>query len=222
VNVGAVADELMARLLPSNPYVGFPYQDYLLDLQNTPEQPAIGQVLTQLRPRVVVEAGTWKGDSAIRMATILAGLQVDAAIVCVDTWLGSLEHLAGTIPGWDIRPYLKHGYPTLYHQFLANAMHRGCQDRIVPIANSTTNGARWLLRQQVVADMVYLDASHEEDDVYQDLLLYWKLLRPGGVICGDDWHAFWYGVICAVGRFAKERDLRLQVANQTWVLQKPT
>jgi predicted O-methyltransferase YrrM len=219
--VGALAKELLSKLLPADPYAGFPYQDYPLDLQNTPEQPALGQILTQLRPRVVVEAGSWKGDSAIRMATTLAGLQIDAAVVCVDTWLGSIEHLAGTIQGWDIRPYMKHGYPTLYHQFLANVMHRGCQDRIIPIPNSTATGARWLLRQQVVADFVYLDASHEEDDLYQDLLLYWKILRPGGVICGDDWHAFWYGVICAVSRFAKERDLRLQVADQTWVLQKP-
>jgi predicted O-methyltransferase YrrM len=219
--LGAVAKELMAKLLPANPYAGFPYQNYALDLQGSPEEPLVRQVLTQLRPRVIVEAGSWKGDSAIRMAAILNELQSDAAIVCVDTWLGSIEHLAGTVQGWDIRPYIKHGYPALYHQFLANVMHRGCEDRIIPIANTSATGARWLLRQEVVADLVYLDASHEEDDVYQDLDLYWKVLRPGGVICGDDWHAFWFGVICGVNRFVKEHDLRLQVANQTWLLQKP-
>jgi predicted O-methyltransferase YrrM len=219
--VGVVAKELMAKLLPADPFAEFPYQDYPLDLQGTRDEPAIRKILTEVRPRIVVEAGSWKGDTAIRMATVLGELQIDAAVVCVDTWLGSIEHLAGRVPGWDIRPYVKHGYPALYHQFLANVMHSGCQDRIVPIPNTSATGARWMLRRQVVADFVYLDASHEEDDVYQDMGLYWRLLRPGGIICGDDWDAFWYGVICGVNRFAKEQNLRPQVSNKTWLLQKP-
>src|SRR5262249_37008118 len=146
----------------------------------------------------------------------------DAAVICVDTWLGSIEHWQGCVRGWDIRPYLKHGYPALYYQFLANVLHSKCEDLIVPVPNTSTNAARWLHRQQVTADLVYIDGSHEEDDVYQDLCNYWKLLRPGGVLVGDDWHAFWFGVICAVNRFVRERDLPLQVVGQKWLLQKPS
>jgi hypothetical protein len=121
---------------------------------------------------------------------------------------------------WDIRPYLKNGYPALYQQFLANVLHRGCADMIVPVPNTSAITARLLHRRGVVADLVYIDGSHDEEDVYQDLSAYWNLLRPGGVLCGDDWHAFWYGVICAVNRFAREHELPVQVTGQKWLLRK--
>jgi hypothetical protein len=170
---------------------------------------------------MIIEVGSWKGDPALGMAEIIREAGIEAAIVCIDTWLGSLEHLAGTVRGWDLRPYLRHGYPTLYYQFLANVMHRGCQDLIVPLANTSANGARWLARQQITADLVYIDGSHEEDDVYDDLCRLWRLLRPGGALCGDDWHAYWYGVICAVNRFARERELSIELSEQQWILRKP-
>jgi len=78
-----------------------------------------------------------------------------------------------------------------------------------------------LAQYQLQADMVYLDGSHDEEDVYQDLAHYWKVLRPGGLCFGDDWEAFWYGVICGVNRFVKENELNLQVAGTKWFLRKP-
>ena len=143
-------------------------------------------------------------------------------MICVDTWLGSIEHWKGCIRGWDIRPYLKHGYPTLYYQFLANVLHQECHDVVVPVPNTSSNAARWFSGQQIVADLVYLDGSHEEDDVYSDLCNYWKLLRPGGVLVGDDWHAYWFGVICAVNKFVRERDLPLEISGQKWLIRKVT
>jgi predicted O-methyltransferase YrrM len=219
--MATVAADLMGKLHDVNPYANFPLRDYRLDLQGGQADPLFRRLFTDVRPRLIVEVGSWKGDSAIAMATILAENKADAAVVCVDTWLGSLEHLTGAVPGWDIRPYVRHGYPTLYYQFLANVLHSGCQDRIVPVPNTSANAARWLQHHRITADLVYLDGSHEEDDVYQDLGHFWKIVRPGGVLFGDDWHAYWYGVICAVNRFARERQLHLQIANQKWLLQKP-
>jgi Methyltransferase domain len=219
--MGKRADDLLAKLHPANPYANFHYMEYTLDLQGGPEDTVLPRVIAELRPAVTIEVGCWKGGTAVRLASLLKAQGDDAVIVCVDTWLGSVEHWAGTVPGWDIRPYLKHGFPALYHQFLANVMHSRCEDVIVPVPNTSSIAARLLARQQVVADLVYIDGSHDEDDVYQDLLHYWKLLRPGGLLVGDDWHAYWYGVICAVNRFARERDLPLQVAGQKWLLRKP-
>ena len=122
---------------------------------------------------------------------------------------------------WSIRPYLKNGYPALYYQFLANVMHQDMQDYIVPLPNTSATAARWLKKQNLAADIIYIDGSHEEDDVYADLKAYWDVLRKGGVICGDDWYAEWYGVICGVNRFARERDLKFQIADRTWIFQKP-
>jgi hypothetical protein len=173
-------DRLAARLGLPNPYDGFPFHDHPLDLQGGADAPVFRQVLTDVSPEVVVEVGTWKGATAVRMAGLAQELGLPTAIVCVDTWLGSLEHLAGDTAEWRLPPR-RFGYPTLYFQFLANVLHSGAADRIVPLPNTSANAARWLARVGVRADVVYLDASHEEDDVYQDLCLYWPLLRPGGV-----------------------------------------
>jgi hypothetical protein len=218
--MGEIAAQLLARLHPKSPYASFPFENYALDLQGGPDHPLFRSLIANVRPNIVFEVGTWKGASAVRLASLLKEQGADAAIVCIDTWLGSVDQIMGVHAGWDIRPYAQHGYPTLYHQFLANVMHSGCQDLIVPFPNTSITAARWFMKQGFRADLIYLDGSHEEEDVYQDLQFYWKVLRPGGVIFGDDWNAYWYGVICAVSQFAREHEQKLQIADDKWIMQK--
>jgi predicted O-methyltransferase YrrM len=66
--------------------------------------------------------------------------------------------------------------------------------------------------------MIYVDASHEEEDVYQDLVSYWDLVRPGGVLFGDDWT--WDGVRLAVQRFADEQGIVIRHRHDKWELRK--
>lgn len=216
-----VADDLFRRLYNGSPFQGFSAHEWPLDLQGGKEHRLLSEVIERVRPRVVIEVGCWKGANAIRMAQQLSRLGIDGAVICVDTWLGSVDNWANTISGWDIRPTLKYGYPVLYYQFLANVLHSGTSDRIVPLPNTSDNAARLLRHHGVLADLIYIDASHEEEDVYRDVCSYWKLLRPGGVLCGDDWDAYWYGVICGVNRFASQQDLKIQSSGQMWLLSKP-
>ena len=218
--MGEAANRLLEKLYGTSPYRDFPCGDYALDLQGGLEQPQVTRLIAELRPKVIFEVGSWKGDSAIRMAKLVQKQDNDAVILCIDTWLGSIEHWLGSIPGWDIRSHLRYGYPNLYYQFLANVMDSQVEDVIVPVPNTSANAAKWLARQRILADLIYLDASHEEDDVYQDLCNYWRLLRVGGVLCGDDWETYWYGVICAVNRFVREHELDLQISGRTWVIRK--
>jgi len=220
ISMPKLAASLLALIHPVNPYDAFDPSPYPVDLQGGGGDPVITRLVESTGARLIVEVGSWKGSSAIQMAESLRTARVDGAVVCVDTWLGGLEHMLD-YPGWEIRPYYRNGYPTLYHQFLANVMHRGCQDFIVPFPNTSLIGARWFLRQKIQADLIYIDGSHEEDDVYADLSSYWKVLRPGGVLFGDDWNTTWYGVVCAVNRFARERDLELRFSPNHWILQRP-
>ncbi len=216
-----LARSILTALHGCDPYEGFAYADYPLDLQGGGEQSLMRQAFNAIKPRLIVEVGSWKGASAVAWASMLKEAGVDGAVICVDTWLGGLDHI--TRPkgkDWQIRPYFKHGYSQLYYQFLANVCQKGLQDYIVPLPNTSVTGARWLAQAGLTADLVYVDASHEEDDVYQDLEAYWRVLRPGGMMCGDDWALAWHGVVCAVNRFARERDLKLQLAPPTWLLQK--
>ena len=219
--MGERAAELLRRLHPTDPYAGFPLGDHPPDLQGGAETDFLPKLVADLRPRVAIEVGSWKGATAVRLASLLRAQGQDPAVVCVDTWLGSVEHWEGSVKGWDIRPHQRHGYPTLYYQFLANVLHAGCSDLVVPVPNTSANAARWLARQGVTADLVYVDASHEEDDVYRDLSDYWRLLRPGGALAGDDFAARWYGVICAVNRFARDRHVAFRAEGQQWVIRKP-
>ena len=58
-------------------------------------------------------------------------------------------------------------------------------------------------------DLVYIDASHDALDVIQDLEHFYRLLRCGGMLVGDDYH--WKQVAIAVDWFARRRNLHLSV-----------
>ncbi|HEX3356581.1 MAG TPA: class I SAM-dependent methyltransferase [Tepidisphaeraceae bacterium] len=204
-----------------DPFTDFDFASRPLDLQGGGGTPIMQQVFDASKPKLVVEVGTWKGKSAVWWAEQMRDKGIDGAVVCIDTWLGGLDHITRPRgPGWDIDKYFKNGYSTLYYQFLANICQKGVQDYIVPIPTTSSIGARWLAHHNLQPDLVYVDASHEEDDVYDDLKNYWKVLKNGAFMCGDDWAVAWHGVICAVNRFARENDIRLQVGGNTWVLQK--
>ena len=49
----------------------------------------VGKVIADVKPKLIVEVGTWKGASAIYMAKICRKLELNTEIVCIDTWLGT-------------------------------------------------------------------------------------------------------------------------------------
>ncbi len=97
-----------------------------------------------LKPKLIVEIGTWLGGSAIHMGGLLraAGLN-DSCILCVDTWLGSSEHYIYP----EARRTLKlvDGRPTFYADFMQNVVQHGLQDIILPFS-ITSAGAAAVLR----------------------------------------------------------------------------
>ncbi|WP_459935735.1 class I SAM-dependent methyltransferase [Desulfonatronum parangueonense] len=215
-------DEIREQLGMENFFQTFPFKNYAPSLQKKlREEELIRKVLELSSPKLIIEVGSWKGDSASVMARFFKDNCIDGAIICVDTWLGGVEHINNDHTSWGIMNYLKFGYSTLYFHFLANMMHAGIHQYIIPFPNTSLNSSRYMVKKSILADMVYVDASHEEDDVYADLNSYWDLLKPGGLMLGDDWHVDWYGVICAVNRFSKEKCLVIQSCGEKWFLQKP-
>jgi predicted O-methyltransferase YrrM len=224
--VNASAERISAALHQVHPYNGFPYLDYPEELQGwESSSPMFVELIEELRPGLIIEVGTWKGASAAFMCEVMERNQIAGAVVCVDTWLGGMllwDHADDPAYG-AIGRFMRYGRPVeLYHQFLANVMHRGYQDRIVPFPNTSANAARWLLRQGVTADLVFIDGSHDERDVYYDLVDYWAILRPGGVVSGDDWQPNYPGVERAVRRFARENGCAVELRTETkWLIRKP-
>ncbi len=40
-------------------------------------------------------------------------------------------------------------------------------------------------------DLLFIDADHYAESVYEDCYLWTPLVRPGGLICGHDWGGMW-------------------------------
>lgn len=161
--------------------------------------------ILDVRPELIIEVGTWKGRSAVTMADICrddSELSNKTEIVCVDTWLGAPEF-------WnnhdDEKRYkslrLANGYPQVYYQFLRNVIDSKHEHRITPFPQTSENAYTFLKGHGVKADLIYIDGAHEFNAVYRDIERYWELLRPGGIMIGDDYCDYWSGVRDAVNCF---------------------
>jgi len=60
-------------------------------------------------------------------------------------------------------------------------------------------------------DMVYIDASHEYEDVVIDLEISYEKVRKGGFICGHDYVSPRFeGVVRAVDEFCEKKKLKIE------------
>jgi hypothetical protein len=178
------------------------------------------KLITEIKPKTIIEVGSWKGQSAINMGKTTKELELGTTIHCVDTWLGAIEFWSSLKETEERNLLLRNGYPQIYYQFLSNVIHNGLQDTILPFPNTSENGFRYFRDIKLTADLIYIDASHEEEDVYKDVNNYFTLLNAGGIIFGDD-YVSWVDVKKSIDRFVKEKNLTLEVLeNNFWVIKK--
>lgn len=168
--------------------------------------PNFNYLISTYKPKLIIEVGSWKGASAINMAQIAETNMLNTGILCVDTWLGSAEMWQDKS---DETRYdslrIQNGYPALYNTFLQNVISSGQGNRILPFPQTSEIACRVLKHYGVRADMVYLDASHDYDSVFKDLVNWYDILKKGGIIFGDDYGntVAWPGVKSAVDDFAQ-------------------
>ena len=173
------------------------------------------------RPLTIVEVGTWKGLSAITMATIAKRHNIPVTIVCVDTWLGAPEFwtwgLHDATRGQSLKR--RNGYPAVYYTFLRNVLDSGHADAIVPFPISSTEAIQVFKHYDIRADLVYVDASHEYQAVKNDIEAVWDLVEPAGTVFGDDYMPGWPGVMQAVNEFSVQHPAH--VDGVVWSIVKP-
>jgi hypothetical protein len=199
-------------------YADFDYQRYELDQAGWgSSSAAFAEIIRDIRPGLIIEVGSWKGASAIEMAEVVEGEKLDTKILCIDTWLGALEfRLDQNDPERFLALECEHGYPRVYYRFLANVCHAKHQQRIIPFPLDSATAALWLMTHGIKADLIYIDGSHEEETVYNDLLDYREVLSSRGRMFGDDWD--WASVRSAVSSFARDHKLRIEHCHDKWVL----
>lgn len=148
------------------------------------------EVIKLLKPKTIIEVGTWKGASAVNMAklALAEGIpELELEIVCIDTFLGSYEHYC-TMGTFDLLETRINGLPQIYNKFLSNVLQENLQNVITPFAIDSGNGALALKHWGVKADLIYIDAAHDYDFVKIDFSRYSEVLRDGGYLLIDDWH----------------------------------
>lgn len=164
------------------------------------------ELIKQYSVTNIIEVGSWLGASTRHMASLLPD---DGKIYAVDHWQGSVEHQPGNW-AWD------KVLPFLYDQFLSNVIHTELTDKIVPIRLGSLQAAEYFKNNlnSFKPDLIYIDASHDDESVYADLKAWYPFVRGHGILCGDDW--WWVHV--AVERFANENHLRIENDQIFWRL----
>ena len=119
-----------------------------------------------------IEVGSWKGKSSAYMAVEIANSQKDIEFICIDTWEGSVEHQ-------DFKE-LKN----LYDIFKSNMKplekyYRSIKSKSLDAVNLFSDNS---------LDFVFIDASHEYEDVKNDINAWFPKVKVGGVLAGHDYY----------------------------------
>lgn len=147
---------------------------------------------------IFVELGAFNGQSAAYMAVEIINSKKDIKFYCIDTWLSHDNTL-------DM--FLQHTRPV--------------KDYIIPIKGSS------LIEVDQFKDnslkFVFIDSSHEYDDVKNELEKWYPKIKAGGVLAGHDYHhqGLWAGVGKAVDEFCEKNNIKLTPIGQlSWCIQK--
>lgn len=170
-----------------DPFLGFtPMKKDMQGWGSTDE--GFSTVIDNIKPTTIVEVGSWKGCSAIHMAktALERGVPRDQLeVICVDTWLGSVEHYGfGNLTAEG----RINGRPNFYEQFLSNVMLENLADVITPFPMDSINANACFETWGIKADLIYIDAAHDYNSVKLDAFLWSQVLRDGGYMLFDDWH----------------------------------
>lgn len=157
---------------------------------------------------VFVEVGTWKGKSAAYLATEIANSQKNIKFFCVDSWTGE------GIPTADNCIEIQNN--TLFECFLKNI--EPVKDYLTPIREMSNIAVHSF--QDNTIDFIFIDASHDYENVLNDLNIWYPKLKQNGVFAGHDYPQ--HDVRRAVTEFANKNNLKVQIHSKdhlSWLIQ---
>lgn len=124
-------------------------------------------------PAHFVEVGVWKGRSAAYMAVEIINSNKRIKFDCVDTWEGSKEHS-------DDKDVLN---GTLYECFIENM--KPVESYYNPIRMTSIAASK--MYEDESLDFVFIDASHDYQNVKNDILSWYPKVKIGGILAGHDY-----------------------------------
>ena len=122
-----------------------------------------------------LEVGSWQGLSAFFLLSELP----NAHLVCVDTWEGADEHKGSTATTATILASVEATFDANLLEF---------QDRLVKFKGTSLSYYANNFEPNAY-DLIYVDGSHNSDDVVVDAVKCFEMLSTGGLLIFDDY--FW-------------------------------
>jgi predicted O-methyltransferase YrrM len=162
-------------------------------------------ILDTMKPKkhiVMAEIGVYLGRGTAIFDEVFVSRGQNYKLIAVDHFEGSREHKASSsVPSYE-----------------------AFQQNIAPIcdqikAHNCDSIAASKLFKQGEFDIVYIDASHEYENVLADIKAWFPKVKKGGFICGDDFSNDWPGVVRAVNEhFGGKHDV--VPGTQQWYFKK--
>ena len=148
--------------------------------------------------RLFVEIGTFIGQGVMAIHRYFNQQAIDCPIVTVDTYAGTLliDIDQRAVPQGFMRYFDRSVLATHFTR-------QGMGNAAFPVRASSRDFFRKFFYLGHQATHIYLDASHEYLDTYEEMRLAWECLAEGGVLAGDGYN--WATVKAAVDRFCFER-----------------
>jgi len=157
-------------------------------------------------PRFVIEVGSFIGSGIVHAWAPLAKLHPQGIVLSMDPWLGDVNM---RVLGPFIQPMkFKHGIPQIALTFMRRMIHMNLSQHVIPLPLPSLVGARLLEVSRLTIDFIYVDSAHEHGETYVEAAVFLKLLRIGGLLCGDDYDVF-PAVKADIDRFALDFNLQL-------------
>ena len=119
-----------------------------------------------------VEVGSFLGKSAVFMAVEIINSGKNIKFDCIDHWEGSAEHSDNENIDTE----------NLYENFLENI--QPVKGIINPVRAESVVASK--LYKPNSLDFIFIDASHDEMSVREDLTYWLPRLKENGMIAGDD------------------------------------
>lgn len=141
---------------------------------------------------IFVEVGCWKGKSVSYIAVEIINSSKDIKCYAIDTWRGSKEHQNDNSVASN----------SLYELFLDNI--EPVKNVVVPVRKSSLEAVKDFADGSI--NVVYIDASHEYDDVKADILAWLPKVKRGGILAGHDYT--WESVKKAVDETLGENSIQ--------------
>ncbi len=148
----------------------------------------------------IAEIGVYKGRGTAIWNVELINHNVNYEYCAIDNFEGSEEHQA-----WNDIPH--------YEDALTNLAP--VQHKIKLIKSDSIEASKTYPNEYF--DVIYIDAAHDYESVKKDILAWLPKLKPGGVICGDDYIAGWPGVIQAVDEIFTKEAISVVGRQQWWI-----